>query len=64
MTSHQLRIPDPETAKKTIANLRQACLGLQEVDQKLEELNELFQRDLERQWSKSWSKRRQSVGLE
>ncbi len=64
MTSHQLRIPDPETAKKTIANIRQARLALQEVSPKLDELNELLQRDLEKQWSKSWSKRRQSVGLE
>ncbi len=64
MTSKQPRLPDPETSKRLLDNVRQARLGLQEFNRKLDEINELLQRDLEKQWSKSWSKRRQSVGLE
>ncbi len=63
-TSKQPRLPDPETSKRLIENVRQARLGFEEVDRKLDEINERLQQDLEKQWSKSWSKRRQSVGLE
>ena len=64
MTSQQLRIPDAETAKRTIEKVRQARLAFEEVDRQLDEINSILQQNLEKQWSKSWSKRRQSVGLE
>lgn len=45
MTS-ELRIPDPETAKRLIANLRRSRLAMEEATLELEEITAQLEHDI------------------
>jgi len=52
MISQIPRIPDPETSKRLLANLRQTNLEIQDFNRKLDEINDKLVSNLEKQWSK------------
>jgi hypothetical protein len=49
MMNKKPRIPDPETSKRLLANLRRARLELDEVNLQLEEVSAMFEQELREQ---------------
>jgi hypothetical protein len=58
MNEQQPRIPDEETRKRLLANLRQTRLDLQEFGLQLDEVEALLDRDIREQKMKRLEKRR------
>ncbi len=59
MNEQPPRIPDEETRKRLLANLRQTRLDLQEFGLQLDEVEALLDRDIREQKMKRLQKRRE-----